>query len=194
MGAKGMVAAAAAAVACAGLLVYFMGSSGSQQHTVHSTPQIVVEERRPRVRRRSKRRVVTCCGNELLFSRLGGALVADNTALAVICQLCKELDVFVIVCVADDNEEALVWQLLRAHGALDNGLDKRRVLFCSEPRSVVHMVRHLSPAVHIDAHKEHVELLHPHLPNLFHVARQADWPRIPDNVHLVNSVQAIALN
>lgn len=53
--------------------------------------------------------------------------------------------------VSSDAEESQIKHLFLKSGLYSKGLDPRRVLFCDSGEGLTHMVRHLSPGVHVDS-------------------------------------------
>ncbi|CAO3587789.1 unnamed protein product [Absidia cylindrospora] len=67
---------------------------------------------------------------------------------ALLSQLLQQHEVYILIHVTGEEEKAQMEHLLE-NGVLE-GLDMRKVLFCSTEEGKIHIIRHLEPQLHIE--------------------------------------------
>jgi len=78
-------------------------------------------------------------------------------------ELCQSNDVYLITTVSGEEEAERVRAFYEGSGLHDDGLDRRKVLFCQTNKGRESMARQIEPAVHIDSDRTIVGALRPHL-------------------------------
>ncbi|KAI8894745.1 hypothetical protein BC833DRAFT_603799 [Globomyces pollinis-pini] len=94
-----------------------------------------------------------------------------ESAIAFLKSLLKTSDwsPILISVISSDQEEVAIQQLLHSTGLYSNGLDPKKVLFCSTKEGVVHITRHINPKLHMDTNVDTVAALAPHLTRCIYV-------------------------
>ncbi|BDA49538.1 Peroxisome biogenesis protein 22 [Coccomyxa sp. Obi] len=105
-------------------------------------------------------------------SDLQESAVLREDAAAVVREMLKTANVYVMAHVIDDIGEATVRGALEAGALVGLGagqIPPHRVLFCSTLDGKVSIVRQLEPDLHIDGHPQTIEALKRFMPQLLHV-------------------------
>uniref|UniRef100_A0A6B2LPJ0 Uncharacterized protein n=1 Tax=Arcella intermedia TaxID=1963864 RepID=A0A6B2LPJ0_9EUKA len=105
-----------------------------------------------------------------MFVRSGNSwALCEGRSIQLVSELVSYSDVYLICQVDTDEEENLFRELIRSTELVNLGFDERKILFCSSPEGRKHMVRQLSPDLHIDTNSGVIKYLQPVLPELIYI-------------------------
>ncbi|RKP09396.1 hypothetical protein THASP1DRAFT_8424, partial [Thamnocephalis sphaerospora] len=80
-------------------------------------------------------------------------------AVVLLRYFAEHYDLYLMTPVTTLEEKTEVMRLLRDAGLHAAQLDEHKILFCQTSEGVAHLVRHLAPAVHVDADAEIVRMV-----------------------------------
>jgi len=105
---------------------------------------------------------ITCSSKEVLLG-LGTTIEFLPTARDAFVELCRSYDMYLVTTVSDKKQVDQVREFLEQSGLHDEGLDRRKVLFCETNKGRESFARQIEPSIHIDGDPVIVQALKPHL-------------------------------
>ncbi|KJE91620.1 hypothetical protein CAOG_02734 [Capsaspora owczarzaki ATCC 30864] len=136
---------------------------------------------------------MTCAALNVVLRRdaTTGKLTVMAESLAHVLSMSSHFTIVLIQQCASDADEDSARQALEEAGAFQNGLLRNNLLFCDTPEGLMHMARHLEPALHVDTDAEVVKTLAPHVQNVVLVAEARPSNALPPTVFVVRNVREV---
>lgn len=123
----------------------------------------------------------------------------QENSIQILTRLSCLYDIYVIVHVNSDEEKHNIQTLLASSstdGLFLDGLDNRKIIFCSEEEGKVHIIRHIEPSIHVeggwekDDGEDIIKKLKPFVSKLIWIITK----RRRDSVGPENSIHDLAKN
>ncbi|EKX31161.1 hypothetical protein GUITHDRAFT_122633 [Guillardia theta CCMP2712] len=111
------------------------------------------------------------------------SIALKGSSLAILLEMARTCDLYVITQVTSDEVENKVVDALEQAGVFDAGLSPHKVLFCETELGRAAMVRQIEPMLHVESSAVVLESLKPFIPNLVVV-------KTPYNVSSLSSAPA----
>lgn len=78
----------------------------------------------------------------------------QENSIQILTRLSCLYDIYVLVHVNSDDEKQAIQRLLENASSTDglfvDGVDNRKIIFCSEEEGKIHIIRHIEPYIHVE--------------------------------------------
>ncbi|KAI7897325.1 uncharacterized protein EV154DRAFT_489696 [Mucor mucedo] len=119
----------------------------------------------------------------------------QENSIQILTRLSCLYDIYVIVHVNSEEEKGDIQRLLENASSTDglfvDGVDNRKIIFCSEEEGKIHIIRHIEPHMHVeggwekDDGEDIIQKLKPFVSKLIWIQKRKDAPSHP-NVELAD--------
>ncbi|KAI8390978.1 uncharacterized protein BYT42DRAFT_555077 [Radiomyces spectabilis] len=136
--------------------------------------------------RKKKEKLTISLKNTILWNPSSDVDVPNHAfhehATTLLSRLSQLYDVYLLISVGSKEEQDQIQHLLDHAGLIgSDGLDKRKILFCSTEEGKIHIVRHVEPYMHVEGGGElddggnSVKKLQPFVPKLLWIATRGKY-------------------